>query len=256
MKKTAFLFVLVSFLGVNGFAQNVKSPDLKTLDGAVMQARRVNAAERLSAALDEEIAACARSLTALKRPVKQEIVNALAGLVNAYNELRRADVAAARGKAAQANAVIETGWGECLTPLHLLKHYFPYEAYQRSTSYEEFEEFERNLRTDLQVAGVAVNYAFPRPVTDAYKDFSVYMAGQKSLNVSHALQALVNLVDEYEDLYAKDPEQAKLVARYLIDKPVQTGWGRPLSIKLFVRDHACEVFGDTGAKYKQFASHL
>lgn len=258
MKKLVACLVFVGLLGVNGFAQQKNALEqTKSVDAAVLQAKREQSKKvtELSNALAKELLATRAELAALKTHDKQKIVNALAGIRNAYMDLNRASKSAAVLWAETVNAPTRTGWDrELVKPLDLLKANFPYEAYGRSTSYEEFEEFEAALRNHL--SNVKQTSADVRNVFNALGDFRVYVASQKTMNVSHAMQVLINLVDAYEDVKTPEGKTAVAALNDEINRPIAAGWGGNVVIGQFAKDHACEVFGDTGEKMEAFAAHL
>lgn len=239
MKKLFVMLLALTVLGGVAFAQNGAQ--------AARTAKVTRAAKEAKGAIEAKKAEIRENLASFRKTVESRtefngsfILQSMTNLMDSYIALANESESAAVSLNEEINRPIKAGWGRTVTVAQLVRdniqHVFP-----GTSTADDFDRFEFLLGkkavsqaekqiNDKQTA-VLNSLAYFRGVTEKRKEF----------NGSYSLQDMMDLMDNYLDLYAKS-KSAALSLNKEINKPIKAGWGRTVTIPQLIRDNIQYVF--------------
>lgn len=240
MKKLFVTLMALTVLGGVAFAQN-------GAQAARTTAKVARAAKDAQAAVEAKKAEVLRNLDSFRKVTENRtefngsyVIQDMTYLMDSYIALAKVSESAAVSLNEEINRPIQAGWGRTVTVAQLVRDN-SHHVWPGSSTADDFDRFEFLLGkkavsqaekqiNDKQTA-VLNSLAYFRGVTEKRKEF----------NGSYSLQDMMDLMDNYLDLYAKS-KSAALSLNKEINKPIKAGWGRTVTIPQLIRDNIQYVF--------------
>lgn len=117
-----------------------------------------------------------------------------------------------------------------------------------------WNEWSRLLDEDAKTVTVEMEKDLPPFFASRLQALRLSVGKAQNINPSSLLQSIAGLMDEF-NANKQDQTAARNMARAFV-KPLKTGWGRELDPVAFIRDHACELYGQAQYDLENFADEV